>query len=214
MEHKVISLSEQVFERLENEILSGKYQRGEIITEMKLVSDLGVSRTPIREALQRLEQEHIIETTPKGILIVGVSMQDLTDIFDIRLKIEGIASAMAAKNATEEDVKALQETLELQEFYVPKHDADRIKVMDSQFHTLLYRFSGSSVFYDTLLPLHKKVQKYRKASVENESRAQQSAKEHRAIFEAIAAHDPALAEARTIDHIMNAKNHIIQKQEG
>ncbi len=211
MEHKSISLAEQVFERLENEILSGNYQRGELLTEMMLVSDLGVSRTPIREALHRLEQEHLIEITQKGFLVLGVTQQDLADIFDIRMRIEGIASRMAAENITEEQLAELRETLELQEFYVPRHDADHIKIYDSKFHQLIYRFSGSSVFYDTLMPLHKKVQKYRKASVENQSRAKQSASEHRAIFEAIAAHDAAHAEQFTVEHITNAANHILKR---
>lgn len=211
MEHKTISLAEQVFDRLENEILSGKYGRGEILTEMMLVSDLGVSRTPIREALHRLEQEHIIENTQKGFLVLGVTQQNLMDIFEIRIRIEGLASRMAAERITDEQITELRETLELQEFYVQRHDADHIKLYDSRFHQLIYRFCGSSVFYDTLVPLHRKVQKFRKASVENKSRAQQSAIEHRAIFEAIAAHDAARAEQVTIDHITNAANHILKR---
>ncbi len=211
LEHKTISLAEQVFERLESEILTGKYQRGEILTEMRLVSDLGVSRTPVREALHRLEQEHIIEITAKGILVLGVTEQDLTDIFAIRMKIEGLASYNAAQRITEEELAELRETLELQEFYVSKHDPEHIKVMDSKFHQLIYRFCGSTVLYDTLMPLHKKVQKYRRASVENHERALQSAREHRAIFEAIEKHDAALAERYTTDHIVNANNHILNK---
>lgn len=211
IEHKTISLSEQVFERLENEILTGVYQRGEVLTEMHLVSDLGVSRTPVREALRRLEQEHIIEVTSRGILILGVTEQDLEDIFSIRLKIEGMASYHAALRITDEELNELRETLELQEFYVTKQDPDRIKTMDSRFHQLIYRFCGSTVLCDTLMPLHKKVQKYRRASVENHARAQQSAQEHRAIYEAIAAHDADLAAKYTYDHIANASNHILKK---
>ena len=78
-EHRTLSLAEQVFDRLEREILTGKYQRGECLTEMKLVSDLGVSRTPVREALHRLEQEHLVDISPKGILVLGVTQQDLED---------------------------------------------------------------------------------------------------------------------------------------
>ncbi|MBQ9805022.1 MAG: GntR family transcriptional regulator [Clostridia bacterium] len=211
LEHKTISLAEQVFERLESEILTGKYQRGEILTEMKLVSDLGVSRTPVREALRRLEQEHIIEMTSKGILILGVTEQDLTDIFAIRMKIEGMASYCAAERITDEELNELRETLELQEFYVTKRDPDKIKTMDSKFHQLIYRFCGSTVLHDTLMPLHKKVQKYRKASVEDNSRAQQSAREHRAIYEAIASRNAPLAEQYTTEHIVNANNHILNK---
>ncbi len=211
LEHKTISLAEQVFERLESDILTGVYKRGDVLTEMKLVSDLGVSRTPVREALRRLEQEHIIEMTTRGILILGVTEQDLTDIFAIRMKIEGMASYAATKRITPEELAELRETLELQEFYVTKRDPDKIKMMDSKFHQLIYRFCGSTVLCDTLMPLHKKVQKYRRASVENNSRAQQSAREHRAIFEAIEAGNAELAEQYTNEHIINANNHILKK---
>ena len=80
LEHKTISLAEQVFERLERDILGGVYPRGALLTELGLGTDLGVSRTPIREALRRLEQEHIIEISQKGILVLGVSQKDLEDI--------------------------------------------------------------------------------------------------------------------------------------
>ncbi len=211
LEHKTISLAEQVFERLEGEILTGKYQRGAVLTEMRLVNDLGVSRTPVREALRRLEQEHIIEVTSRGIVILGVTEQDLEDIFAIRLQIEGMASYHAALRITDEELNELRDTLELQEFYVAKKNPDCIKTMDSRFHQLIYRFCGSAVLCDTLMPLHKKVQKYRKASVENNERAQQSAREHRAIYEAIAAHDADLASKYTYEHIANAGNHILKK---
>ena len=211
LEHKTISLAEQVFERLENDILTGKYQRGAVLTELKLVTDLGVSRTPVREALHRLEQEHIIEITPKGILILGVTEQDLEDIFAIRLRIEGLASAFAAENMTDEQLAELKETLELQEFYVNKQDPEHIKKMDSRFHQLIYYYCGSAVLNDTLLPLHKKVQKYRRASVEDHSRAHESACEHRAIFEAIEARNAALADKCTTEHIQNAAQHILKK---
>ncbi|MBE6552790.1 MAG: GntR family transcriptional regulator [Ruminococcaceae bacterium] len=211
LEHRTISLAEQVFDRLETEILSGKYQPGEILTELKLVGDLGVSRTPIREALHRLEQEHVIEITQKGILVLGVSRQDLEDILEIRMRVEGLAAYMAAKRITPEELEELRETVELQEFYVPKKDADRINVMDTKFHLLIYRFAGSTPLYDTLMPLHKKVLKYRRASVENEVRSAYSSQEHRAIFEAIASHDAERAEELMRIHIANAKEYIQKK---
>ena len=113
---------------------------------------------------------------------------------------------------TDEQLEELRETVELQEFYVSKQDPDRIKTMDSKFHQLIYRFCGSSVLYDTLMPLHKKVQKYRRASVENNARVQQSAREHRAIFEAIEAGNAELAEKYTVEHIANATKHILNKE--
>ena len=80
MDYKTVSLSDQVFEHLEENILSGVYQRGDIITEMQLCQELGVSRTPIREALRRLFQEHLIEDTPKGTMVLGITPKDFKDM--------------------------------------------------------------------------------------------------------------------------------------
>ena len=93
-----------------------------------------------------------------------------------------------------------------------KKDADHIKHMDNRFHNRLYELSGSMVFYDTLLPLHKKVQKYRRASVESNSRAAASVEEHRKIYEAVAAGDSELAFKYASQHVENAFNHIRKRE--
>ena len=211
IEHKTISLADQVFDHLENDILSGKYQRGEILTETKLSAELGVSRTPIREALRRLEQEHIIEESGKGSVVIGITEKDLEDIFMIRKSLECQVAALAAKNRTEEQLKQLREALEFQEFYLNKKDPDQIKLMDSRFHETLYKLSGSTAFYDTLVPLHKKIQKYRRASVTNSSRAEASVAEHRKIYEAIESKNTALAAKYASEHVENAYKHIMRK---
>ena len=131
MEHKTVSLADQVFEHLETDILSGKYQRGEVLTESKLSIELGVSRTPIREALRRLEQEHLIEESGKGSVVIGITEKDLKDIFLIREQLECLAASLAAENRTEAQLEELKEALELQEFYLTKQDAERIKFMDN-----------------------------------------------------------------------------------
>lgn len=212
IEHKTISLADQVFEHLETDILSGKYSKGETLTESKLSAELGVSRTPIREALRRLEQEHLIEEAPKGVVVVGITEKDLDDIFTVRLKLEGQAAAMAAQNYTDGQLAVVREALEFQEFYLDKNDADRIKSMDSRFHETIYKMSGSTVLYDVLEPLHKKILKYRKASVSNTSRAASSVAEHRAIYEALAARDSELAARLITEHLNNAYNHICKKE--
>lgn len=212
MEHKNLSLADQVFERLEGDILSGKYPRGQVLTELALCTDMGVSRTPIREAAHRLAQEHLVELSGKGITVLGVTEKDLDDIYDIRMRLEGMAAALAAENATDAQIEAMREALDLQEFYEGKKDPEHIRFMDSRFHDMLYAAADSIVLYDTLMPLHKKTQKFRKASVENQSRAAASLLEHRAIFEAIAVHDAAAAEEAMKKHVINAKNHIIKRK--
>lgn len=206
--HKTVSLADQVFEHIERDILSGKYERGEIITESKLSAELGVSRTPIREALRRLEQEHLIEESGKGSIVIGISEKDLEDIFLIRKQLECLAASMAAKNHTDEQLAELKETLELQEFYVTKADTEHVKYMDNKFHRILYKLTGSTVFYDTLVPLHRKIQKYRRASLQSKSRATESVLEHRRVYEAIASRDEDLAAKTVLEHIENAYNHI------
>lgn len=211
IEHKTVSLADQVFEQLENDILSGKYSRGESLTESKLSASLGVSRTPIREALRRLEQEHLVEESSKGLEVIGINDKDLCDIFMIRTKLEGQAAAMAAQNHSPEQLDMLREAVEFQEFYLDKNDPERIKKMDSRFHETIYKMCGSAVFYDVLLPLHKKILKYRRASVKNTSRAEASVAEHRAIYDAIAANDSQQAEKLIISHLNNAYEHMQKK---
>ena len=212
--HRPTSLSEQVFLRLEEGILNGSYPRGSLLSEAMLVESLGVSRTPVREALFRLEEEHLIDNTTKGAVVLGVTAEDLIDIYEIRMRIEGLAAAFAATRASDEALKELTEALRLQEYYVGAHDADHIKQYDSSFHEVIYRLSGSAVLRDLLIPLHKKVQKYRKTSVESDSRALDSLAEHKSIYEAIMDRDPARAEEEMRRHVMNAKAHITRCQGG
>ncbi len=211
IEHKTVSLADQVFEHIETDILLGKYQRGEILTESRLSSELGVSRTPIREALRRLLQENLIAESGKGSVVIGISENDLADIFLVRSKLESLAVEVAVAKASDGDLEKLKEVVELQEFYTSKQDADHIKSMDNKFHDLIYRIGGSTIFYEILVPLHKKIQKYRKASVESKSRATASVKEHRAIYEAIAERDTEKASRLALEHINNAYMHILGK---
>ena len=212
VEYKTVSLADQVFERLEAEILSGKYQRGEVVTELQLCAELGVSRTPVREALRRLSQEHLIEESPRGTVVLGVVRKDFEDMCAIRLRIEGLAVRGFIDNLTEDSLRQLREAVEFQEFYLNKSDPDHIKAMDSRFHELIYQNCGSAILCDTLSPLHKKVQKFRRLSIEQAGRAETSVKEHRAIYEAIAAKDADLAERLMNEHIGNAMQTIIEKE--
>lgn len=211
MEYKTVSLADQVFERLEAEILSGKYQRGEVVTELQLCSELGVSRTPVREALRRLLQEHLIEESSKGTVILGVVRKDFEDMCAIRLRIEGLAVRGFIECLTEESLRQLREAVEFQEFYLAKSDPDQIKIMDTRFHEIIYQYCGSTILCDTLAPLHKKVQKFRRLSIENNGRAEASVREHRGLYEAIAAKDADLAETLIHEHIRNAMQNVMDR---
>ena len=185
-DHKPISIADQVFEKLERDILSGKYPQGEILSELRLSGELGVSRTPIREAIRRLEQERILEDSGHGLVVIGISRQDMLDIYEIRLQLEGLAAKRAAASITDDVLSEMKEVLDLQRFYIesekePGENSDQIKNLDSRFHGAL----------------------------------QQLLEEHTAIYETLAAHDGDRAAEASLRHVENARANladIIQKE--
>lgn len=208
---KSTSLADQVFEKLENDIILGVYPRGEILTELKLVEHLGVSRTPIREALRRLEQERLIADSGKGSVVLGITEEDLEDIMNIRHHIEALAAYYAAINITPEYVEKLAHIVDLQDFYYARWDVEHLWQADDAFHDAICNLSKRTVIIDTLIPLHRKTRRYRRIAFSNKERAGVSLQEHRAIYEAIAAGDAELAGARTAEHIDHAKAHMIKR---
>ena len=208
---KSVSLADQVFDKLENDIITGVYPRGEILTELKLVEQLGVSRTPIREALRRLQQERLIAESGKGSVVLGITVEDLMDIMDIRQRIEGLAAWYATKNMNPEGLEKLRHISQLQDFYYSVENVEQLRQMDDRFHDTIYLLSGRTVLCDTLLPLHRKTQRYRKISMEDRSRLEKSINEHRAIFQAIASGDADLAADLVTRHIQNAKESMIAR---
>ena len=206
---KSTSLADQVFDKLENDIIQGVYPKGEILTELKLVEQLGVSRTPIREALRRLEQERLIADSGKGSVVLGITEDDLLDIMNIRQRIEGLAAYYATVNMTDDGRKELTHIVDLQEFYYSKQDADRLRQVDDQFHDAICYLSKRTVITDTLIPLHRKTRRYRRISMGDWKRTSKTMQEHRAIYEAIVSGNAELAMDLTTKHIENAKEHML-----
>ena len=208
-EFKTTSLADQVFEKLENDIIQGVYPKGEILTELKLVDLMGVSRTPIREALRRLEQERLIADTGKGSIVLGITEEDLLDIMNIRQRIEGLAAYYATVNMTDEGRKELAHIVDLQDFYFAKNDAEHLRKVDDQFHDAICYLGKRTVITDTLIPLHRKTRRYRRISMEDPARVAKTQQEHRGIYEAIISGNAELAKQLTTEHIANAKEHMI-----
>ena len=210
---KSISIADSVFDRIEADILNGKLKRGDVLTELKLCEMLSVSRTPVREALNRLRQEGLIEESGKGAVVVGITDRDLDDIYEIRLRVEGLATAMCADTVTDEQLKQLEETVALQEYYTGRHDSDSIRNLDSEFHRLIYSYCGSRVLSDLLSDLHRKVQRFRRSSVEDPDRASAAVGEHAEILAALKNRDRDRAERLAVAHIGNAWKSIKKNKE-
>jgi DNA-binding GntR family transcriptional regulator len=210
VDSKLLSLENKVFIKLEDEILAGKLTRGTALTEISLSERLGVSRTPVRSALHRLAEEGLVEAVAnKGCVVIGITNADLVDIYKIRVRLEGLASAIAATRITEEGLNALRESVELAEFYISKNDTEKLKELDSEFHETIYRSTGNRLLCKTLSELHRKIKSYRKLSLTVPGRLERSVLEHREIYQAIAIRDAEKADMLTSLHIERALENVL-----
>lgn len=208
------SLEEIAYEKLETDILDGYYKRGDALTELALCSRLGVSRTPVRSALHRLAEEGLVQISPnRGAVVVGVTLDDLVDTYKIRMRLEGLASSMAAGRIGNEELASLAESVELSEYYIGKNDPEHLKELDTEFHSIIYRASGNRMLCRILSELHRNIKSYRKRSLSVPGRLENSVREHREILEAIRAGDGEKADMLTSLHIERAMNNIIEKSE-
>lgn len=208
------SLRGKVFIQLQNDILNGLYQPGDNLIETKLSEELGVSRTPIREAIRQLELEGLVHSIPnKGAIVKGISSQDVEDIYTIRMLIEGLAARWAAEKITCEELKELKEVVELEEFYTLKNDVDHLLQLDSRFHDIIFKASKSKTLMHTLSTFHHYVQRARNASLNNPERARMVLEEHKAILQAIMEHDAEKAERLTTLHVRNASLNLLKNKQ-
>lgn len=204
------SLEERVYLTLEEEILSGQLSKGKTLTETALSNRLGVSRTPLRGALHRLAEEGLIEINPnRGAVVIGIGDEELVDIYKIRIRLEGLASAEAAVRISEEDKKRLRDSVELAEFYIGKQDAEHLKELDSEFHRIIYEASGNRLLCKTLSELHRNIQFYRKRSLGVADRLEKSTAEHREILAAIERGDAQAADKLTSAHVAAALDNLL-----
>lgn len=207
------SLRSRVFNQLQNDILNGLYEPGDSLIETKLSDELGVSRTPVREALRQLELEGLVQSIPnKGVIVKGISAQDIQDIYTIRMLIEGLAARWAAEKITPEELEELKEAVDLEEFYTVKNDNSHLLQFDTRFHDIIFRASKSKPLMHTLSTFHHYVQKARRISMSSPGRAMEVLEEHKAILQAIIDKDTFKAEKLTTEHVRNASSNLLKQR--
>lgn len=208
------SLEQSVFIKLEEEILNGELKKGDTLTENSLSVRLGVSRTPIRAALAHLAEEGLVKIEAnRGVTVVGVSPSDLIDIYTIRMRLEGLASRAAAKKISPQDLKELQDSVELSEFYISKKDTEHLKELDTRFHEIIYRASANPRLEKILSELHRNIRVYRKLSLTVSDRVEKSVKEHREILSAIESGNCDEADKLITEHIRLAMDSVLSAVE-
>lgn len=206
------SLRGKIYSTLREDILDGKYNAGESLTEKRLAQELNVSRTPIREALRQLELEGLVESIPnKGVTVKGISQKDMEDIYKIRLVLEGLAAKWAVEQITDEEIKSLKEAYELMEFYTSKGDIDSISRLNTEFHDIIYSATKSVVLQHILKDFQYYVKWARHESLSSLGRKETALKEHYDIYKAFKNRDAKEAERCLTIHIENSGKKIKNK---
>lgn len=196
------SLRGRVYDRIREDILNGEYKEQEELKETTLGEKMGVSRTPVREALRQLELEGLVEIIPnKGARVTGITKKDIDDIYQIRYLLEGLSARWATEHVTEEQLEKMEETLYLTEFHAAKENFEQVYELDSQFHELMYEASGSKLLNHILSDFHMYVTRVRKTSLASSSRSKNSTKEHWDLLEGIRERDADKAEECAHNHI-------------
>jgi DNA-binding GntR family transcriptional regulator len=204
------SLRSRIFNHIQRDILNGVYEPGESLTETKLSEELGVSRTPVREALRQLELEGLVQSIPnKGVFVKGVSSQDIKDIYTIRMLIEGLAARWATEKITPSEIEELKEAVELEEFYTMKNNTGQLLQFDTRFHDIIYRACKSKPLMHVLSTFHNYVRKARKMSLSSPERAKRALEEHKAILQAIIENDAEKAERLATEHVKKASENLL-----
>ena len=216
-EYQDRSLGGRVFKRLREDILKGRYKQQDELREATIGKELGVSRTPVREALRQLELEGLVTIVPnKGAYVTGISQKDIWDIYQMRKYLEGMCARWAAEHITEDQLEELEETILLSEFQMKKengYNKEQVTGLDGRFHTILYEASGSRMLCHVLTDFHRYVQMARKSSINVKARAEKSIEEHKAILQAIRDRNPDLAEQLAKEHIVHVMQNLKKIEE-
>lgn len=210
-------LRELVLESIREAIIKGTLKPGERLMEIQLAEELGVSRTPVREALRKLELEGFIVMVPrKGAYVADLSVKDIADVFEIRIALEGLAAALAAERITDEELELLERSLIEKGEAITSENFELLVQVDASFHETLYQASRNERLSAIINNLREQIQRFRSASLSYPGRNKKSLDEHRALLEALEARDVDAARQLAQKHIENAENVLIEtlKQEG
>lgn len=199
-------LRDMVFDVLMNAIMNGQLSPGERLLEVQLADEMGVSRTPVREAIRRLELEGFVIMVPrKGAYVAGLSVDDVECVYEIRIALESLAVRLAASRMTDEDYQLLDDLAARMTATWQEGNVEQWVALDAQFHELLYKFSRNERLVQMMSNIMEQLSRYRIISLADMTVRRNSLSEHQALIEALKQRDSAAAEAAAAKHIENTK---------
>ena len=212
-----LPLRDVVFNTLREAILKGDLKPGERLMELQLASKLGVSRTPIREAIRMLEQEGLAVTTPrKGAEVAKMTLKDMEDVLEIRDALDELAVRIACQKITDEQLKQLEDVKELFEKNTQTNNVKNIAEADVSFHDVIYEATGNPKLVTLLNNLREQVYRYRVEYIKDSKNYPTLIAEHEAILDSLKNRDVENAVEAMHVHVANqaeAVKMVIQEQE-
>ena len=212
-----LPLRDVVFNTLREAILRGDLVAGERLMELQLAAKLGVSRTPIREAIRMLEQEGLAITIPrKGAIVAGMTEKDMQDVLEIREALEELSVQVACDKITAEEIEKLQKNMKNFEHSLKSGDLKKMAQADVEFHDVIYQATDNPKLISMLNNLREQMYRYRVEYLKNPENHEQLLKEHEAIYKGIVEKDKAVVTEMIRKHISNqvaVVKHMIREQE-
>ena len=207
-------LREVVCETLREAIRKGILKPGERLMEIQLAEELGVSRTPVREAIRKLELEgYVIMMPRRGTYVANLSIRDVNEVFEIRTSLESLSSGLAAERITDEELESLQRLLVRIGEFIECNNMEKIVETDMQFHDLLYQASRNTRLVGIIYNLREQLTRFRSTSMSFPGRLKATLEEHRAIVEAIAQGDVKGAQHASEYHMEKSEQTLLKSME-
>lgn len=207
-------LRDVIFNTLRDAIVSGDLKPGERLMEVNLAEKMGVSRTPVREAVRRLEMEGLVTMVPrKGTHVAELSVKDIMDVLEVRAALDKLATELAAARMRPENIRQL-ETIHKQYIqYLQKENIQGAIRKDVEFHETIYHSSGNTKLDGVAANLREQIYRFRVLYMKDFSNAEEVLKEHELMLNALADKDAERAGRLAEEHIMHQQQTIIQRVE-
>lgn len=199
-----LPLRDVVFHTLRHSILMGERKPGERLMEITLSKQLGVSRTPIREAIRMLEQEGLVAMAPrKGAWVAQITKKDLEDVLEVRCALEKLAIELACCNITSQQLLALRQNVAEFNLAMEKNDITLLAEKDVAFHDIIFHSANNRCLVQMISNLREQMYRYRVEYLKNPNSHTKLMQEHNAIIQNLKEKDVAGAQKNIVDHIYN-----------
>ena len=208
------SLGQHVFESLRGAIIRGDVSPGNRLVESRLADALGISRTPVREAIHKLEREGLLRRLPQGgFFVVGLTREEIEETFGIRSVLESYAARLAAIKHREDELQPLEKKIHEFQFCLNKGRIDDLLKINTEFHDLLYALSRSPKLIKMINDLRDQIYRFRRIILKMKKMAKTSNEDHKEMLKAMKMRDAGMVEKLVKEHILRGQRVVLKELE-